>query len=239
MGQVLRDLVEIPPRMKVPSVRQARRLLDGSYRSVDDILVAAQELETVRRTGNGSTKGRRAQREVDLLRAALVFSSAGIDASMTRLVNDAGRVLIRASGTGAHAQYREFLKQAIPAKSVASGLRDVLLDMEIEETILAYYLSQKTKASFQGSGDLKKRVVSVLGLPTSTLSQSVVDDLDGFFTARNEIVHQMDFTEGLGSSVARQPRDINEVMEQCNSALDVAAELVNATVSTLAKAGVR
>lgn len=239
MGQVLRDLVTIPPGMRAPSVRQSRRLLDGSYRSVDDILVAAQELETLRRTGNGSTKGRRAQREVDLLRAALVFSSAGIDASMARLVNDAGRVLIRASGTGAHTQYREFLKQAIPAKSVDSGLRDVLLDMEVEETILTYYLSQKTKASFQGSGDLKKRVVTVLGLPTSTLSQSVVHDLDKFFTARNEIVHQMDFTEGLGSSVARQSRDINEVIEQCNSALDVAAELVNATVSTLAKAGVR
>lgn len=239
MGQVLRDLVSIPPNVIAPSVRQARRLLEGSYRSVDDILIAAQELEKVRRTGNGSTKGRRAQREVDLLRAALVFSSAGIDASMRRLVNDAGRVLIRASGTGAHAQYREFLKQAIPAKSVDSGLRDVLLDMEIEETILTYYLSQKTKASFQGSGDLKKRVVTVLGLPTSTLDQSIMDDLDEFFSARNEIVHQMDFTEGLGSSVARQSRDINDVVEQCNSALGVAAELVNATVSTLTKAGVR
>ena len=200
MGQVLRDLVKIPPRVKAPSVRQARRLLDGSYRSVDDILVTAQELERGRRAANGSTKGRRAQREVDLLRAALVFSSAGIDASMTRLVNDAGRVLIRASKTGAHAQFREFLKQEIPAKVVDSGLRGVLLEMEIDETILTYYLSQKTKASFQGSGDLKKRVVTVLGLPASTLSRSVVDDLDKFFTARNEIVHQMDFTESLGSS---------------------------------------
>jgi len=186
-------------------------------------------------------KGRRAQREVDLLRAALVFSSAGIDASMTQLVNDAGRVLIRTSATGAHAQYREFLKQAVPAKSVDSGLRDVLLDMEIEESVLTYYLSQKTKASFQGSGDLKKRVVTVLGLSPSTLSQSVVDELDEFFTARNEIVHQMDFTEGLGNSVARKSRDLNEVMEQCSSALGAAAKLVNATatVLTLAKAGVR
>lgn len=239
MGRVLRDLVQIPQGVRAPSVRQARRLLDGSYRSVDDILVAAQELETIRRTGNGSTRGRRAQREVDLLRAALVFSSAGIDASMTRLVNDAGRALIRVSETGAHAQYREFLKQAIPAKSVDSGLRDVLLDMEIEETVLNYYLSQKTKASFQGSGDLKTRVVTVLGLPASTLNQSVVKELDEFFIARNEVVHQMDFTERSGRSIARQSRDLNEVMKQCNSALGVAAELVNATVSTLAKARVR
>lgn len=65
-----------------------------------------------------------------------------------------------------------------------------------------------------------------------------MDDLDKFFTARNEIVHQMDFTESLGSSVARQPRDINEVAEQCNSALNVAAKLINAAVSTLVKAGV-
>lgn len=239
MGQVLRALVSIPPNVIAPSVRQARRLLDGSYRSVDDILVATQELERVRRSENGSMKGRRAQREVDLLRAALVFASAGIDASMTRLVSDAGRVLIRTAGTGAHAQYREFLKQAIPTKSVDSDLRDVLLDMEIEETVLAYYLSQKTKASFQGSGDLQKRVVTVLGLPKTTLSQTALDGLDEFFKARNEIVHEMDFADSEGRSTARRPRGVTEVQEQCYSALNSAAELINVTIVALSRAGLR
>lgn len=239
MGQVLRDLVSVPPKTIAPSVRQARRLLDGSHRSVDDILAASQELEKSRRASNDSAKGRRKQREVDLLRAALVFSSAGIDACMTRLVNDSGRVLIRSPKTGAHQQYREFLKQAIPANSVDAGLRDRLLDMDIEESVLTYYLSQKTKASFQGSGDLQKRVVLVLGLPKATLVQATIDGLDEFFKARNEIVHEMDFADSTGRSTARQPRGAIEVQEQCYSALNSAAELINATIATLSKAGLR
>lgn len=236
MGQVLPDLEKIPARVNAPSVRPARRLLDGSYRSVNDILAAVQELDGVRRTENGSKKGRRAQLEVDLLRAALVFSSAGIDASMTRLVNDAGRNLIRVTGTGAQAQFREFLKQSIPNKSMDSGLRDVLLDLDIEDSVLAYYLSQKTKASFQGSSDLRKRVVTVLGLPADTLTQPDMDELDKFFDARNKIVHGMDFTKNFGKSTARHSREIGQVTKQCHSALNIAAKLINATVSALLKA---
>jgi len=239
MGQVLPDLVSIPPNIRVPSVRQARRLLEGSYRSVDDILAASQELEASRRSSNASAKGRRRQREVDLLRAALVFSSSGIDACMTRLVNDSGRVLIRSPKTGAHQQYREFLKQAIPANSVDAGLRDRLLDMAIEESVLTYYLSRKTKASFQGSGDLEKRVVTVLGLPKTTLNQKTKDGLDEFFKARNEIVHEMDFADSTRNSTARRLRGASEVQEQCYSALNSAAELINATIATLLEAGLR
>lgn len=239
MGQMLRDLVGVPPKTIAPSIRQARRLLDGSYRSVDDILAASQELERSRRASNHSAKGRREQREVDLLRAALVFSSAGIDACMRRLVNDSGRVLIRSPQSGAHQRYREYLKQAIPANSVESGLRDRLLDMDIEESVLAYYLSQKTKASFQGSGDLQKRVVAVLGLPTATLNQETIDGLDEFFKARNEIVHEMDFRDSASRSTGRRPRGASEVQEQCYSALNSAAEIINATIMTLSEAGLR
>lgn len=234
MEQVLGDLVSIPPKTRAPSVRHARRLLDGSYRSVNDILAAAQELGKSRRAFNESAKGRRTQREVDLLRAAIVFSSAGMDACMKRLVNDSGRVLIRTPQTGAHQQYREFLKREIPAKWVDAGLRERLLKMDIEDSVLSYYLSTKTKASFQGSGDLQKRVVLVLGLPKTTLDQPAMDGLDKFFKARNEIVHEMDFTGG--NSTARRTRSANEVQEQCYSALNTAAELINATIATLSKA---
>ena len=38
--------------------------------------------------------------EVDVVRSAIVFTSAGLDATMKRLVNDVGRALVPRPGTG-------------------------------------------------------------------------------------------------------------------------------------------
>ncbi len=130
------------------------------------------------------------------------------------------------------------LKWEIPTKWVDAGPRDRLLDMDIEDSVLSYYLSIKTKASFQGSGDLQNRIVLVLGLPETTRGQPAMDGLDRFFKARNEIVHEMDFTGSRDNSIARRARSANDVQEQCYSALNTAAESINTTIATLSEAKV-
>lgn len=235
MGKVLEELVSIPARVQAPEVRPARRLLDGSYKSVDELLLAVKELDRHRRAQNEHSKGRKSERERDLLRAAIVFTSAGIDASMTRLVKEAGKSLILAKEEGAYGQYREFLKQEIPPNSIPRGLRDILIDERLEESVVDYYLTEKTRASFQGSSDLDKRVRALLGLPKSVLDGDTKQELDSFFTGRNRIVHAMDYKDEDGNRTGRNHHDETEVQHQCFTVLNLAAILINETVQLLRK----
>ena len=56
-------------------------------------------------------RGRKSKSEIDILRSAIVLTSAGLDASMKRLVTDVGRHLIMQNGTGARHEYEEQLKR--------------------------------------------------------------------------------------------------------------------------------
>lgn len=87
-------LPELEKGRKQPYVRQSYKVLERAHSSVEQLFAAAGALEAVRREANSSKKGRKARLEVDILRSAIVMTSAGLDASMKRLVNDVGRELI-------------------------------------------------------------------------------------------------------------------------------------------------
>jgi len=224
------------PRGGVPELRNAYRYLRGAHGSVSGLLDLAQTLSVNRRAANGTPLGRHSEQEVDLLRSAIVFSSSGLDASMKRLVNDAGRYLI-ARPTAAQAQYRQFMRQQLAADSVDTLLRDAVVAPGAEDALLTYYLTVRTRSSFQGSSDLKTRVRSVLGIPDQRMPQATLKVLDPFFRARNNIVHSMDY-ENLGNadSRARHHRSIAEATTMCDLVFDIAADLMHATAQVITAA---
>jgi hypothetical protein len=171
--------------------------------------------------------------EIDILRSAIVLTSSGLDASMKRLVHDVGRFLIGNLKTGARAQYEQYLKRALSEPSTPSGLRNAVVSSDPGSALLDYYLSDRTKASFQGSDDLKSRVRSVLGIGQSQLPNSALEALDPFFTARNQIVHDMDYRDPRGTSTARIHRGIDDVTEMCTGAFDTAMLIIASTAAVL------
>lgn len=68
--------------------------------------------------------------ETDITRSAIVFASAGLDASMKRLVNDVGSVLAARPGTGAGKQFEEHLKCEISKTAVSDSFRRAILDVQ-------------------------------------------------------------------------------------------------------------
>ncbi|WP_102192769.1 hypothetical protein [Microbacterium aurantiacum] len=234
MPGVIADLRD-GPKEKVPEVRNAYRFLRGAHNSVQGIVNASQALAEQRRSANSTTTGRPASEEVDLLRSALVMASSGIDASMQRIIWDAGRYLIPKSGTAARAQYEAHLKQALSGKNnVDDGLRNAIIGAEPRDGLLEYYLAMKTRASFQGSGDLKKRVRGTLGVPHASIPDSSLESLDSFFTARNKIAHAMDYQRpDEPGRTKRTHRSVDEVTAMCNNALAVSADLLHAVADVI------
>ena len=224
------------PRGGVPELRNAYRYLRGAHESVSGLLDLAQSLSDSRRAANGTAMGRHSEQEVDVLRSAIVFSSSGLDASMKRLVNDAARYLIP-EDTAARKQYEQFMRQQLAADSVDTLLKDAVVAHKAEDALLAYYLTVRTKSSFQGSSDLKNRVCSVLGIPDKRVPESALKVLDPFFIARNNIIHSMDYEDVANSGGrARHHRSIADATRRCDLAFDVAADLMHAAAQVIVEA---
>ncbi|WP_156459055.1 hypothetical protein [Microbacterium sp. Leaf151] len=195
-------------------------------------------LDKERRAANASPKGRSALAEMDVLRSAVIFTGAGLDATMKRLVNDVGRALIAGGATGARANFESFLKAELAQPKVPDGLRDAILHVHPDQSLLAYFLAARTKASFQGSSDLSSRVRQTLGIPKSAVPDTRLESLDGFFVARNNIVHQMDIEDPSSGSVARIKRSPVQVATDCGEVFAVAGLLIRAAAAVCRKAGV-
>lgn len=189
------DPLQPAPKSRAPEVRNAYRFLKGAHDSVVALFDVSQTLSSARRASNVGRQGRMNTQEIDLLRAAIVFTASGLDASMSRLVNDAGRYLITRPESAARAQYEEFLKAEISKPQVSSGMKSAITSADPAGQMVDYYFAVRTKASFQGSEELKRRVRNTLGIPRNRLSDSRIISSDIFFIARNAIVHSMDYVE--------------------------------------------
>ncbi len=182
-------------------------------------------------------KGRKSKVEIDVVRSAIVTSSAGLDASMKRLVNDVGRVLAMRQATGARREFEEYLKREMAKPSITTSFRQAVLDMQVADQLLARYLADRTKASFQGSEDLRVRVRQSLGISKADVPDADLKALDDFFLARNKVAHDMDLKNPASDSVAREHRDSSRAAGQCAEVFKVAAGLINGAAVACKKDG--
>ena len=177
--------------------------------------------------------------EIDVVRSAIVMTSAGLDATMKRLVNDVGRVLALKAGSGAAAQYEEFLKRELARQGgMTEPFRNAVLSNDVSTELLKVYLAERTKASFQGSGDLKVRVRQTLGISKKHVPDLDIEQLDAFFLARNKISHEMDLEQPDSSSIARVHRTPATVANQCKGVFALAGALIRSAATVGQKHGI-
>lgn len=220
------------PSGRCPQVRPARKYLEATHESVTGLLDAFELVRQSAAAAKQSTKGRLSRDQLDLLRAALVFTSSGLDACCHRLVRDAAPELIARGGV-AQAKFHEFVKQELHEPRPPDGLFEAMICEDPRSALLDRYLTAKTRASFQGSGDLKTRVRDLLGITNKQIPVARFHALDAFFTARNQIVHRLDYEDPHGVSIKRHHRAPTDVLGQCNLALTVVADLIEETAQAL------
>lgn len=222
------------PKGRVPEVRNAYRYLRGAHESAVRLFLLLNDAVLTRRASNSENRGRMATEEVDLLRSVIVFTSSGLDASMSKLINDAGRYLLKVPSSGARGQYRSFLQQQMASAKIDSDLKNAVTSPNPTRQLMSYYLSVKSRASFQGSGDLRTRVRDCLGIPSTRVTDEQLQQLDGFFQARNSIVHDMDYENVERSDTRRRHhRTSVEVSHLCNGAFRVGSELIHGAAEVI------
>lgn len=220
------------PSGRAPLVRGALKYLAATHETVTGILDSFGMVRAKAAESKTSAAGRLSRDQVDLLRAAIVFTSSGLDAVCHRLVRDAAPSLIERA-RGAKAQFDDYLKDQLDQPRAPEGLLDAITAADPRAALIERYVAAKTSASFQGSSDLRRRVRELLGIPKPALPDARLTALDPFFKARNQIVHRLDYQDPAGQRIARHHRAPADVVVQCDQVLLVANDFAAQTASLL------
>ena len=224
------DPLPAAPKGQIPQVRRACRYLTATHGSVAGLLDSYNFVRDKRVQSQGHAAGRLSRDELDLLRAALIFTSSGLDACCQTLVTESLPHLIKSGGT-AHLLFERWLEAQ--ARQPSAHFVAAIKDPNPRSQFVDLYIASKTKASYQGSGDVKERVRDLLGVPKKSVPDGPINALDGFFTARNDIVHRLDYVNPTGPSTKRHHRSPADVVKECNAVLVVASKLIHGTAALL------
>jgi len=170
----------------------------------------------------GKGKGRPADAEQDLLRAMVVFATAGLDAMFKELVREALPVLLKRE-IGIKAFESFIARQSEGVGPVDHKFLAVILASQSpRESLVKAWIADLTSGSLQSVAAVMK-TASALDISFSELIESAVerDALKGVFDARNQIVHEMDLE--FSKTSARRFRKEDEMKGFAETAFLTAA----------------
>lgn len=172
----------------------------------------------------------------DLLRAAIVFTSAGIDACLESLLVHAAPVLV-AANDNARRKFDDYIENQVNSPKPTSAFKEALKAPDPRSRLVELYILGLTGSSFQGSGSIKDRALGALGMTNAQLSSGRVKSLDPFFIARNDVVHKLDLLQPSAPDARppSKPRGQDDVGHMCDEALLLVRDIVLATTVNIAE----
>jgi hypothetical protein len=211
----------------------AQRFLASAYDSVEELLKTLTMFREWRRFEGQSLRGRLTQNEEDLLRAAILFTGAGLDATLKQVVRDTLVYLVEVN-----AQAEEKFKQYASGALLDGGdvsfkkLASFLIARNPRQALIEGYIGFLTAPSLQ-SAEQVGNVISALGIDRPDLRRRV-NALRPLFVARNQIAHELDLQRPeRPSDKHRRTRRIHESRRLAHEGLEVGQLIINEVVSLL------
>lgn len=171
------------------------------------------------------------EKRLDLLRAALLFASSGLDSFVKQLVRDALYDIIGIS-IGAETQLKGFIEKQLHKTNGDSIkiLSNALVSKNPRFQLISCLMNNLTNKSLQSKDELLK-VASFFDIP----SRELVDNfnyLRDVFTMRNQLAHEMDFDY---STNKRRVRSKRELMDATNYLFNIANKFLQCLDEKLQK----
>ncbi len=221
-------LDKLTPPTPCDETELAQRFLASACESVNGVLAS---LDTVRGTRSGASggqpRGRLSGSEEDLLRAAVLFGCAGLDATLKQVIRDALPGLLQVSGQ-AHEKFEIFVTQQISLGEGAdpAKIAKILTSANPRADLIEQYIRSLTGSSLQSAEEVD-RTCGALGIADGKLRKRAASMRDVFRT-RNEISHELDLqkTEKRGDR-SRRSRSMSSVTKVSHEALEVGQLVLN------------
>lgn len=211
----------------------AQRFLAGAYDSVNGLLGSLDTLRTIRKEGQGDIRGRMPESEADLLRAAVVFTGAGLDATLKQLVRDVLPQLLKSSSL-AHDKFESFAADRMGTGEIADAkmIARYLTSSDPRGRLIEDYIYDLTGSSLQSAEEVQL-AAGALGVEDPVLRKRI-SGLRPLFVMRNEISHELDLLrpEKQGDR-SRRTRSMPKTIEQCHEGFEVGQLIINAVCDLL------
>jgi hypothetical protein len=188
-----------PQEPKSTSCENAYAILCNAHDAATSFLDIFERVRTAR-----VAKGMPTDEEQDLLRAMLVFASAGLDSMAKQLVRDALPSVIECDD-GAAEMFKDHIERRLGLEDRLGRkfLANVLGDANPRQRLMDQLLADLTADSLQSTEQLLK-VASYFNIPSRQIAQNP-NTLKDVFKVRNEIGHEMDI-DFSQSNRSRRPR---------------------------------
>jgi len=149
------------------------------------------KIRELRKAEGGDIRGVLTNNETDMLRAAVVFTGAGLDATLKQLIRDTLPKLLEVS-TQAHDKFEKFASDKLGTGEIADTrvIARYLTSANPRERLIEDYIYDLTGSSLQSADEVQK-VAGALGVKDKDLRQKIAA-LKPLFIARNEISHELD-----------------------------------------------
>ncbi|MBM3470231.1 MAG: hypothetical protein FJX73_05500 [Armatimonadetes bacterium] len=227
------DPLVLPAAHGHAGTQGAQERLTAALESVNNALLTMSLSRAANRAvQKKDLRGRLSETQLDILRAAIAFAGAGLDAALKKLIKDTVRdIALRIPS--ARRKFLDFIDRHLAASDQPVDRRrlaEILVDGRgSQAALLESYERELTGDSLQ-SVDQVNVVCGALGIDTRTIRERLKPGatLDQMFRARNDIVHQLDLTDR-----GRKARTFTEVREFAMEALAVTQEIINAVATTL------
>jgi len=227
----------LPTPVRADVTTAAQNRLEAGLDTVNNVLLTMDLSRAVdREVRQKELRGRLAEAHIDLLRAAVVFAGAGLDATLKELIRGSIRSIAH-SNQQAREKFESFIADhlgAPDARVERLTLARILVSPQgIQEELFARYERYLTGDSLQSASQVSG-VCGALGITEREIRERVKDGslLDDMFRARNEIVHELDL-----SPDGRRRRKLAAVRDFVREALEVGQVIVNAVATTAGSNG--
>jgi hypothetical protein len=215
------------------ATKGAYKFLEGAHASVNSLLDALEVVRGAKRGESDETRGRLSNDETELLRAAIVFTSSGLDATLHRLVRDALPLLAVDTSKGSYVKFTNYRRDEVrKAAMPRQEFVDAVLSDDPLDAMMKDWVEDRARGSYQGTSDLKKRVREPLGISKDSIEDTRIDSLGTFFKARNQVSHDMDY-KSPDSGTARNIRRLGATISECDSVFSLANDFIHETARQL------
>jgi hypothetical protein len=142
--------------------------------------------------------------EQDLLRAMLLFATAGLDSMVKQLITDTLPEIIERD-KGAAENFKQYIERRLEKNERLDRrfLADIIADAHPRKRMIQILVEDLTSRSLQSTEQLLK-TAAFFNIPSNTITANP-GVLTNIFSARNQIAHEMD-VDFQQSNRSRRPR---------------------------------
>jgi len=217
----------LPDPCGVDGTETAQRFLTSAHESVQAVLTTLDTVRDVRRNQGQNVTGRLTSQEEDLLRAAVVFTGAGLDSTLKRLIRDTLPRLLE-TNEQAHKKFEAFTVQRLGTAEIADTrmVARYLVAENPRAQLIDDYIYDLTGSSLQ-SAEQVQSTAGALGIDDGELRQQI-NTLVPLFTARNQVSHELDLQQPeRPGDRTRRTRRMAATVTLCGDGFVVAQRVVN------------